>query len=87
MTAGDKLNLASALMQDFYLLLFPFSSFQDVDFFAWPHFNENYANNLTARIKCGTFYAATAPQLDCFTGNNLENVQGCGGKSFIDVSA
>jgi hypothetical protein len=50
-TAGDKLNLASTSMQDFHLLLFPFSQFQDVDFFAWSHFNENYANNLTASIQ------------------------------------
>jgi hypothetical protein len=57
-----------------------------VDFFAWSHFNENDANNATAGIE-RAFYATTTSQLNCTTGNNLENVQGCGGKSIVDVSA
>lgn len=60
-------------------------SFQDVDLFAWSHFNENDANNFTTSK--WTFYAAATSQLNCSTGYNLENVQRRGGKSIVDVSA
>lgn len=63
-----------------------FLPFQDVDLFAWSHFNENDANNFTTSSKW-TFYAAATSQLNCSTGYDLENVQGRGGASIVDVFA
>lgn len=56
-----------------------------MDLLAWKDFNENDANNFTASGK-RTFNATAASQLNCFAGNNLENVQECGRESFVDVS-
>lgn len=62
-----------------------FFCFLDVDLFAWSDTHENYANHFTSSQ--WTFHAAAAPQLNCIAGNDLENVQMCGGASIADVFA